>query len=141
VLRPCCAERLVGLCKPLISLVSARNILQHETDGKNEAETATNPLFAGLTAGALGEIRTPDPRIRSPMLYPAELRAHQCFQQVSRKPRFLGPDQVPENTAEILRQPRLSELNGRSYPKKTAPSQVPGALNRACRPPLSQIKE
>jgi hypothetical protein len=27
-------------------------------------------------AGALGEIRTPDPRIRSPMLYPAELRAH-----------------------------------------------------------------
>jgi hypothetical protein len=26
--------------------------------------------------GALGEIRTPDPRIRSPMLYPAELRAH-----------------------------------------------------------------
>jgi hypothetical protein len=26
-------------------------------------------------AGALGEIRTPDPRIRSPMLYPAELRA------------------------------------------------------------------
>src|SRR5580700_7359562 len=24
---------------------------------------------------ALGEIRTPDPRIRSPMLYPAELRA------------------------------------------------------------------
>ena len=27
-------------------------------------------------SGALGEIRTPDPRIRSPMLYPAELRAH-----------------------------------------------------------------
>ena len=26
-------------------------------------------------SGALGEIRTPDPRIRSPMLYPAELRA------------------------------------------------------------------
>src|ERR1700686_2943458 len=25
--------------------------------------------------GALGEIRTPDPRIRSPMLYPAEPRA------------------------------------------------------------------
>src|SRR5438477_8580962 len=33
-------------------------------------------------SGALGEIRTPDPRIRSPMLYPAELRAHQCFQWV-----------------------------------------------------------
>src|SRR5579863_2009533 len=28
-------------------------------------------------AGALGEIRTPDPRIRSPMLYPAELRARE----------------------------------------------------------------
>src|SRR6202035_5980158 len=28
--------------------------------------------------GALGEIRTPDPRIRSPMLYPAELRARLC---------------------------------------------------------------
>ena len=26
--------------------------------------------------GALGEIRTPDPRNRNPMLYPAELRAH-----------------------------------------------------------------
>src|SRR5450759_3673029 len=64
--------------------------------------------------------------IRSPMLYPAELRAHQCFQQLSRKPRSPGPDQVRENTAKILRQPRLSELNGRSYPKKTAPSQVSG---------------
>src|SRR5882672_2952352 len=28
-----------------------------------------------ILLGALGEIRTPDPRIRSPMLYPAELRA------------------------------------------------------------------
>ncbi len=27
-------------------------------------------------SGALGEIRTPDPRNRNPMLYPAELRAH-----------------------------------------------------------------
>ena len=26
--------------------------------------------------GALGEIRTPDLRIRSPLLYPAELQAH-----------------------------------------------------------------
>jgi hypothetical protein len=33
------------------------------------------PKFGGPPAGALGEIRTPDPRIRSPMLYPAELRA------------------------------------------------------------------
>ena len=27
-------------------------------------------------AGALGAIRTPDPRNRNPMLYPAELRVH-----------------------------------------------------------------
>ena len=31
----------------------------------------TNPL----TDGALGEIRTPGPRVRSPLLYPAELQA------------------------------------------------------------------
>ena len=37
----------------------------------------------GRLAGALGEIRTPGPRNRNPMLYPAELRAHQCFQCVS----------------------------------------------------------
>jgi hypothetical protein len=29
-----------------------------------------------ILLGALGEIRTPDPRNRNPMLYPAELRAH-----------------------------------------------------------------
>ena len=32
-------------------------------------------LKSALNAGALGEIRTPDPQIRSLMLYPAELRA------------------------------------------------------------------
>ena len=37
------------------------------------------PRFESIDNGALGEIRTPDPRIRSPMLYPAELRAHGCF--------------------------------------------------------------
>jgi hypothetical protein len=42
--------------------------LQHEIDRKNEADTARNPYFIGLSSGALGEIRTPDPRIRSPML-------------------------------------------------------------------------
>src|SRR5258708_33232163 len=42
------------------------------------------------TSGALGEIRTPDPRIRSPVLYPAELRAHESFQWLSRVPKFLG---------------------------------------------------
>jgi hypothetical protein len=31
--------------------------------------------FEPLSVGALGEIRTPDPQIRSLVLYPAELRA------------------------------------------------------------------
>ena len=52
----------------MISLVPARSGLQHEIDRKNEADTARNPYFIGLSSGALGEIRTPDPRIRSPML-------------------------------------------------------------------------
>src|ERR1700674_4088495 len=41
---------------------------QHGIFEKNEVETARNPLFSGLSAGALGEIRTPDPRNRNPML-------------------------------------------------------------------------
>jgi hypothetical protein len=39
-------------------------------------ENAKNPDFTG----ALGEIRTPDPQIRSLMLYPAELRARKRAQ-------------------------------------------------------------
>jgi hypothetical protein len=54
--------------KPLISLVPARSRLQHRIDRKNEADTARNPYFIGLSVGALGEIRTPDPRIRSPRI-------------------------------------------------------------------------
>ena len=34
-----------------------------------------DPLNFLLSIGALGEIRTPDPQIRSLVLYPAELRA------------------------------------------------------------------
>jgi hypothetical protein len=34
--------------------------------------------------GALGEIRTPDPRNRNPMLYPAELRVRAAFYRVER---------------------------------------------------------
>ncbi len=36
----------------------------------------TNPNDYQEKVGALGAIRTPDPQIRSLMLYPAELRAH-----------------------------------------------------------------
>ena len=35
-----------------------------------------NQLSDSMKFGALGEIRTPDLRIRSPLLYPAELQAH-----------------------------------------------------------------
>ena len=75
---------LERLRKPLISLVSARNILQHETGMWNEAETAGSLYFAGLTFGALGRIRTSGPRNRNPMLYPAELRARAAFYRVER---------------------------------------------------------
>src|SRR5947209_9318345 len=67
MLRPCCAESFVAIGNSLILLGRAGNAAQHETHEKNEAKTARNPLFAALSAGALGEIRTPDPRIRSPM--------------------------------------------------------------------------
>ena len=39
---------------------------------KKEVSDELTPWYYG----ALGEIRTPDPRIRSPLLYPAELQAH-----------------------------------------------------------------
>jgi hypothetical protein len=42
------------------------------------------------TFGALGEIRTPDPRNRNPMLYPAELRAHKAFQWVRSSAQLFG---------------------------------------------------
>jgi hypothetical protein len=38
-------------------------------------ETVLKMIVFQTLAGALGEIRTPDPQIRSLMLYPAELRA------------------------------------------------------------------
>src|SRR3979409_1251761 len=59
---------------------------QHGIFEKERRRTARSPLFSGLSGGALGEIRTPDPRIRSPMLYPAELRALESFQWISRRP-------------------------------------------------------
>jgi hypothetical protein len=54
----------------LNSLELSCNALQHERGERTKAETARNPLIAGLSSGALGEIRTPDPRIRSPMSTP-----------------------------------------------------------------------
>jgi hypothetical protein len=81
---------LVLVGNQLISLKPARNDLQHGLPRKNEAETTRNPYKTGLSLGALGEIRTPDPRNRNPMLYPAELRAHQQIQQLSGSTNFFS---------------------------------------------------
>src|ERR1700710_1464174 len=55
--------------------ITSRAIITNRLSG--EAASVGRPFFCCVVqGGALGEIRTPDPRIRSPMLYPAELRAH-----------------------------------------------------------------
>src|ERR1700674_5342764 len=51
-----------------------------------ERQHPTMPRLNRLASGALGEIRTPDPRNRNPMLYPAELRARLSFQWVNGRP-------------------------------------------------------
>src|SRR5258708_11189838 len=81
---------MVTFGNPLMSFGWGCSALQHEKAKRMNAETARSPLFAGLSLGALGEIRTPDPRIRSPMLYPAELRARKSFQWVSNGARTPG---------------------------------------------------
>jgi hypothetical protein len=58
---------LVGLGKPLISLVPARSGLQHRISRKNEADTARNPYFMGLSVGDPSRIRTCNPRSRNPL--------------------------------------------------------------------------
>jgi hypothetical protein len=84
-------QRLLGTKREsLIFKGFKKHRTQHEIFGKERRRTARNPLFAGLSVGALGEIRTPDPRIRSPMLYPAELRARKSFQWVSSASEFFG---------------------------------------------------
>jgi hypothetical protein len=42
-------------------------------------------------SGALGEIRTPDPRNRNPMLYPAELRVQSLFNGLARELKLKPP--------------------------------------------------
>src|SRR2546430_11173889 len=55
VLRPCCVEWLVGFCKALISLVSARNVLQHEigkrTNQKMQEVLAPQRHLLAIPAG------------------------------------------------------------------------------------------
>jgi hypothetical protein len=57
---------------------SACTVLARDGAGaRPERDALTKPLMRQENPGALGEIRTPDPQIRSLMLYPAELRAQQ----------------------------------------------------------------
>lgn len=64
----------------------AKNVATSAGNGVrySPAENVCRDL-AALTAGALGEIRTPGPRNRNPMLYPAELRAHGCHHTGARR--------------------------------------------------------
>jgi hypothetical protein len=41
--------------------------------------TAASPSPCDGESGAPGEIRTPDPLVRSQVLYPTELRAHRTY--------------------------------------------------------------
>src|SRR5207237_9801963 len=78
---------------------SGKNMRTAASDGKRRAAMKEMPLNIGFVevrgdggrcrvkggeggVGALGEIRTPDPRNRNPMLYPAELRAPKFFERV-----------------------------------------------------------
>jgi len=47
-------ERLVLICKPLISFVSARNVLQHENEQQNEAQAASSAVDAAGLGGIAG---------------------------------------------------------------------------------------
>jgi hypothetical protein len=102
----------------LNSLGLACNTAQHGRGQRTKAETAKSPLSSGFWAGALGEIRTPDPRIRSPMLYPAELQARLHFQReyyfdasdyqanserVTRPKKPFGPGRTGPSSGEAAR--------------------------------------
>ena len=63
---------------------------------KRERKRTQNVNSILMLDGALGEIRTPDPRNRNPMLYPAELRArllsdYQTWGQINIRPGHFQP--------------------------------------------------
>jgi AraC-like DNA-binding protein len=57
------------------AVAKVRGMSLHQYIRLKRPWATVRPEGSGLTNGALGEIRTPDPRNRNPMLYPAELRA------------------------------------------------------------------
>ena len=67
-----------GSCKPTLTHQSKMPTLIPGNPGPSFAQQIST-----LKYGAPGEIRTPDPLVRSQMLYPAELRAHSMTQNPS----------------------------------------------------------
>ena len=65
-----------------------------------------NIVYLPIFNGALGEIRTPDPQIRSLVLYPAELRAQISIQVIA--VRFGQPSACSCITIRAMRRLRLS---------------------------------
>src|SRR3546814_19663998 len=65
---------------------------QHGMERRNRHTKKPANRFAGfrVVTGAPGEIRTPDPQVRSLVLYPAELRA-----RMKQKRNFAGIPAVP----------------------------------------------
>jgi site-specific DNA recombinase len=58
-----------------LRITGSKSVLLGTLVAASSAKTRVLACPVLYRSGALGEIRTPDPRIRSPMLYPAELRA------------------------------------------------------------------
>src|SRR5216684_3879984 len=67
---------------------------------KISAELVENKLQG---SGAPGEIRTPDPLVRSQMLYPAELRARNAIIPITRLWRISGSCRIRSNTGRRAR--------------------------------------
>jgi hypothetical protein len=84
--RECCERAGLGF-----SLVGLLGLQKTE---KIISENSVTPMGAERRSSAPGEIRTPDPLVRSQMLYPAELRA-----------RSVSPSTIPRYYARLQLRP------------------------------------
>src|SRR6266581_2763527 len=77
--------------------MGSKSVLLRTLVAFSRAKTAGFGTPVLYRTGALGEIRTPDPRNRNPMLYPAELRAravrvdYQTWPARASSPRHVDP--------------------------------------------------
>ena len=65
---------------------------------KGQSDDWPNCLIIHRYFGAPGAIRTPDPLVRSQVLYPAELRAHCVFEAVD----YTEPMYLPQVISEFF---------------------------------------